>query len=103
MARDFSDKTSTCGSCIYWTHRPEADGIHATRLGVCNWHTLPAWAYKPYKKLPIDEGWRKMREDDGNDPNNPCWCHTKREPTTEVRWCMRRLRSFFSASGDGHG
>jgi hypothetical protein len=102
MARNFNDTTSTCGSCTYWSHIPEADGIHATRLGYCQWHTLPAWAYKPYKKLPISDDMRKMREDGGNDPGNPCWCHTKREARVGGETLLREvsLRKGSPDSGD---
>ena len=72
MTRSTDDKTSTCGSCSYWQHDPTADGIHPTRLGWCNWISVPGWVLK---KIGNAEDTRKMREDAGQD----CWLHTKRD------------------------
>lgn len=79
MTRAFDDKTSTCGSCSYWEHNQSADGLHPTRLGWCNWVSVPAWVDR-LSKQPLSADHRKMREDGGKE----CWLHTKRElPVTQ--------------------
>lgn len=73
MTRAYDDKTSTCGSCSYWSHDKGADGLHPTRLGYCGWWSVPAWVDKHIKKRTDEH--TKMREDEGL----ACWQHTKRD------------------------
>ena len=83
MPRAMDDKTSTCGSCAYWNHHAESDGIHPTPLGECGWWSLPVWT-RQY--IPIKPSTR-MRADDGLD----CWLHTKREQTEYAVTCETAL------------
>lgn len=66
MTRAFDDKTSTCGSCIYF----EADAPDGGPPdGHCNWLSLPAYVYKNVREFNTH-----MRADAGKD----CWLHMKR-------------------------
>lgn len=76
MTRAIDDATSRCGTCRYWTHDPTADGIHPTRLGHCNYLSIPGWAQKA---LPKNFSTR-MREDGGE----TCWLHDMRPAQNSV-------------------
>jgi len=69
MTRAIDDKTSTCGSCAYFS-QDEPDGT-LPHTGHCNWLSLPAWAYKYIK---ADQNNTLMYDTDGLN----CWLHTKR-------------------------
>ena len=66
MPRDYTDTTSTCGSCMYFS-ADTPDGGPAD--GHCGWMSLPAYVYKNVKEFNT-----LMRADAGKD----CWLHTKR-------------------------
>lgn len=67
MTRAFDDKTSTCGSCVYFS--PDSPDCGPPD-GHCGWLSLPAYAYKTVKEFNT-----YMRADAGKD----CWLHTKRD------------------------
>jgi hypothetical protein len=95
MTRAISDTTSTCGSCSYWSHEPKADGLHATRLGYCQWISVPAWVHKCVK---AELHHQKMREDDGSD----CWLHTKRGEVNRVEKLEKALREICATGSNTH-
>ena len=77
MTRAYDDKTSTCGTCVYW----QRDSVQAERpsvdTGHCNWISVPGWLTKPH--APLEHGimphMTRMLEDGGAN----CWLHKTRE------------------------